>query len=126
MALFRYIIYAILLFSLLACQPESVLPSETKVTTPSRLLAALASVSHHTYSTHDEMMAQQALEENYTNQPLSWPSNSQIDLTLNPTNTFEKEKGLYCRAYEAKELSNGKDISMGSVACRVDGVWISQ
>jgi len=56
MALFRYIVYATLLFSLLGCQSEPVKPSETKETTPSRLLSALASVSHHIYSAHDEIM----------------------------------------------------------------------
>ena len=118
-------IYSVLSFPLFACQSELLKP-QSSVVVQSQLSSGLTTLSQHVYSTHDEVMAQTALEDNYTKQPLIWYSNSQTKLTVIPTNTFENKQGVYCRSYESKEVSGGKDISLGSVACRIDNIWIIQ
>jgi len=142
MLFIRVFIASILLISLSACQTVKFgdLFNSTESTTsvheqetakevpmqPHQLLAGLSIESKQEFSVDDEEKAQQALEKNYTNQPLQWQSEAG-ELQLVPIKTFEQGKGEFCREYQAKLITKGKELAITSIACRQENsAWLRQ
>lgn len=142
MLFIRLFIASILLISLNACQtvkfgelfssnepttsiPEQATAKEVPMQ-PQQLLSALSIESKQDFSVDDEGKAQQALEKNYTKQPSQWQSEAG-ELQLIPIKTFEQTKGEFCREYQAKLITKGKELAITSIACRQENsVWVRQ
>jgi len=93
---------------------------------PQQLLSALSAESKQTFSFKDETKAQQALENNYTNQPLQWQAGVG-ELRISPINTFKNEQGLFCREYKSTIKTEQKEVAVTSTGCRQNnGLWIRQ
>jgi len=125
----RTIIFSVLILSLMGCQAMQANESakgSSGVKEPVQLLAALSAELKLSFTAEDEQSAQKVLENNYTNQPLQWPVSTGV-LVIIPVKTFEKEKGVFCREYQAKFISNSKEVEIKSMACRQEnGLWVRQ
>ena len=138
MLLKRLITCGLLLASLSGCQSvkmgdmfgstESAASLETQSTSqPEQLLSAISVQAEQMFTQNDEALAQKALESSFTHQASSWFVVEEVELTLTPTRTFEKEKGQFCRDYQAKMTKKTSELSVNSIACRQDsGLWIRQ
>lgn len=73
----------------------------------------------------DELMAQHVLEQNRTGQPTTWINpDTQNQVTVVPTKTFQQPSGQYCREYTTEVVIGGKTESAYGTACRQpDGAW---
>jgi len=121
--------FGILFLSLIACQnikPDAPEDTMQKDDNAMLLLSGLATETQLSFTDDDEKISQKTLENNFTNQPVTWRGiNGTLEFTA--IRTFEKEKGTFCREYQAKLITTVKEIAVKSIACRQEtGVWIRQ
>lgn len=140
MLLSRLTVCSVLFISLAGCQTvkfgelfgstEEAAPVEKKtilqLEQPQQLLSKLSAQTQQIFTQHDEALAQEALENNYTNQISKWVV-TDGELMITPIKTFEKNKGAFCREYQARIESSTTELSAKSTACRQgNGLWIRQ
>jgi len=73
----------------------------------------------------DQLKAQQALENNKTNQAASWHNpDTGHDVSVTPTRTYTASTGQNCREYTTAVTIDGKKQTAHGTACRQDdGSW---
>jgi surface antigen len=79
----------------------------------------------HSMDQVDELKAQQALENNRTGQASSWVNpDTGNQVTVVPTETYQKPSGQYCREFTTDVVVGGKKEAAYGTACRQpDGSW---
>lgn len=130
----RTVIYIAMLSCLTGCQGIKLGSTGKAISTENsttasvelsqQLLVALSSQTQYKFSLNDEQLAQQALENNFTNQSAKWQL-VEGNIELIPITTFEKEKGEFCRDYQTKLITDITETAVKSTACRkTNGLWI--
>lgn len=76
-----------------------------------------------TMDENDRYRANQAIEENPTNQPATWRNpDSGNEYTVTPTRTYASEDGP-CRDYTTEVVIDGRHEKATGTACRENGQW---
>ena len=73
----------------------------------------------------DELRAAHVLEKNRTGQASTWVNpDSGAQVTVEPTRTYQRPSGQYCREYQTDVVVGGKTEKAYGTACRQpDGQW---
>jgi len=140
MSLGKILTCSVLFISLAGCQTvkfgdmfgssEKAAPAESNNTLqigqPQQLLSKLSAQAQQAFTQRDEVLAQKALENNFTNQISKWMI-TDGELMITPLKTFEKDKGQFCREYQTRLETTTIELSAKSTACRQEnGLWIRQ
>lgn len=74
---------------------------------------------------YDEMRAQRALESSPTGTQTAWVNpDTGAHVTFEPTQTYQRDNGQYCREYQTHVTVGGKEQEAYGTACRQpDGSW---